>query len=94
MTESTTHDAGQPERQPGEFEHQDAAGEFTHEASDAPRERPIGDDPVIEDPADGRDGSPVEEGDQDLPSTLDAEDPLRDALEHTEGEAFPPPPIR
>ncbi|WP_309082294.1 hypothetical protein [Zhihengliuella sp.] len=71
----------------------DAAGEFTELDSEHPDERPIGDDPVIPDPVDGRDASPVEEGDQDLPSTLDAEDPLRDATDPIDDQTLPPPPL-
>ncbi|GAA3702310.1 hypothetical protein GCM10022377_14940 [Zhihengliuella alba] len=71
----------------------DAAGEFTELDSEQPGERPIGDDPVIPDPVDGRDAGPVEEGDQDLPSTLDAEDPLRDATDPVDDQILPPPPL-
>lgn len=72
----------------------DAAGEFTERASDRPEESPLGEDPVIDDPEDGRDASPVEEGDQDAPRTLSAEDPLRDAQFAAGEDPFPPPPIR
>lgn len=36
------------------------------------------DEPDLEMPEDGRDGQPPEEGSQDDPETLDANDPLRD----------------
>ncbi|RZU62209.1 hypothetical protein EV380_1799 [Zhihengliuella halotolerans] len=44
-------------------------------------------------PLDGRDSQPGTGGSQDEPSTLDEEDPLRDALDPIDGDLLLPPPI-